>query len=968
MKPKSSLLSCLVITSIITISSSLIYGQSGIVQGRIVDKLTGEKLVGANILIEGTVIGAATNIDGEFRISSVSAGKRILKASYIGYKSKEIEIEIFAGKVSELEVKLDTDIIEGEEVVVTGQLKGQQRAINEQLSSNTIINVVSKDKLQELPDQNAAETISRMSGIAILRNAGEGSKVIVRGLSPKFNAITMNGERIPSTDPVDRSVDLSMISSEMLEGIEVYKALTPNMDADAVGGTVNFVVRKAPDQQEFRLKLLGNFNNHAEDFGNYQFTGSYGRRFLDDNLGLLVNANIEDKNRSSHQLTASYNFLGQEVSDLKTAIVGIDDLNLGDRIENRKRYGFSFTADYDFGLASNVLLNSFWNKSDRDEIRRRKRYRVSTSRVEYDLRDSEIENTIWTNTLQGNHVLYDFIIDWRASYSTSRNLTPFEHAPTFREDAAFTSDLIDDQGPELIPGGAKNDTSNTHFKWDRINKQEVNEKSLTAQLDLSYDYMISDLFTGKIKAGGKIRSRDRDFDDNSLWTSHFNLSDLGLDMRARPDYYRQNYKLYTLADNGAVGFVDFIDPSFSTTNFLDGAYEFNLGISPEKVEEFYKIFKDYTFADGDKLYVTDPLADLNDYSASEKIYAAYLMGDINLGPRVILLGGVRYEYTRNDYKSIFGTPIINDEGQSVSGVTDTAGNRYYDNWLPMVHLRYKATDWMDIRLAVTKSISRPNYFNLVPKEILNGDDRTITIGDPNLKPTQVWNYDIFVSFYNRLGLFTLGGYYKELTDIDYQRSFPKLENPTDPYFGWILVGPINSKQKSIVKGFEVEIQTNLAGLPSPFDGIVLYANFSKIWSQTYYPYFEVYTKLVPYPPFVISTAVDTLREGKVVGQADILANFTLGYEKGGFSGRLSMFVQGRTLDFLASRAEFDGYTESTVRWDLAFKQKIFNDLSIFFNFNNLSNVPEAAILGFRDYSTREEFYGWTADFGIQLKL
>ena len=949
----------------ISLFKSNSFAQSGVVQGRVVDFTSGEKLVGANVMVKGTVIGAATNVDGEFRIEGVPVGNQIIRTSYLGYNPDETEVEIIEDRVLEIVIQLNSEVIEGEEVVVTGQLKGQQRAINEQLSSNTIVNVVSKDALQELPDQNAAETLARLPGIALERNAGEGSKVIIRGLSPKFNSITMNGERIPSTDDFNRSVDLSMISPQMLEGIEVFKALTPDMDADAVGGTVNFVAKKAPDKTDFRLKLLGGYNNHASDWGIYQGTGSFSQRFLDNNLGLLVTGNIEQRNRSSHQLTAGYTFLGEETGDLNTARVGVNNLNLGDVIETRKRWGFSLAADYQLGGVSDIFLSSFWNRTDRDHLRRRKRYRVGSSYVEYDMTDSEIETTIWTNTLQGNHNILGIAIDWRGSYSKTRDYVPFEHIPTFRELSAFRADLIEDQGPAFIPEGAKNDTSNTWFKWDRINNKDVNEESYTLQLDLDYDYRISNNFTGQIKTGGKIRSKDRTFDDNSIWTSHFNFIELGNEMSNNQEFFRQNYRLYTLARNGAVGFVDFIDPNFSTDNYLDGAFDLNTGINPAMMEDYYNVFKDYILANGNPLYITDPLANLYDYNAGEKIYAAYLMADINFGPRVMLLGGVRYEKTQNDYKSVFGTPVISDEGQSVGGVRDTAGNKSYDNWLPMIHLRYKVTDWMDIRLAYTNTIARPDYFNLVPKEIVNGDDRTLTIGDPNLKPTNVHNYDIFLSFYNRYGLFTVGGFYKDLYNIDYQRSFPILDDPTNPYFGYNKVGPINSEYKSTVKGFEIELQTNLLGLPSPFDGIILYVNYSRIWSETFYPFVTVKTVFNPFPTAV---ATDTVRSGQVPGQADYIANVTIGYEKAGFSGRLSMFVQGRTLDFVASREEFDGFTEAVTRWDLALRQNINENFALFLTINNLSNVPEAALLGFRDYSTREEFFGWTADFGFQYKL
>lgn len=958
----------LVILFFSLLASSKSLAQSGVVQGRVIDFTSGEKLVGANVMVKGTVIGAATNVDGEFRIEGVPVGNQIIRTSYLGYNPDETEVEVFEDRVVEIVIKLNSEVIEGEEVLVTGQLKGQQRAINEQLSSNTIVNVVSKDKLQELPDQNAAETLSRLPGIALERNAGEGSKVIIRGLSPKFNSITMNGERIPSTDEFNRSTDLSMISPQMLEGIEVFKAFTPDMDGDAVGGTVNFVTRKAPDKTDFRIKLQGGYNNHASDWGIYQGTGSFSQRFLDNNLGLLVTGNVEQRNRSSHQLTAGYTFLGEETGDLTTARVGVNNLNLGDIVETRKRWGFSLAADYQLGVVSDIFLSSFWNRTDRDHLRRRKRYRVGSSYVEYDMTDSEIETTIWTNTLQGNHDILGIAINWRGSYSKTRNFIPFEHVPTFRELAAFRADIIEDQGPAFIPEGAKNDTSNTWFKWDRINNRDVNESSYSLQLDLDYDYSISNTVAGHLKTGGKLRIKDRTYDNNSIWTSHFNFIDLGNEMAGNPDFFRQNYRLYTLANNGAVGFIDFIDPNFSTDNFLDGTFALNTGINPSMMEDYYNVFKGYVLTNGNPLYTTDHLPNLYDYSAGEKIYATYLMGDINLGPRVMILGGVRFEKTNNDYKSIFGTPIIDEDGQGIGGVTDTVGNRSYDNWLPMVHLRYKATDWMDIRLAYTNTIARPDYFNLVPKEIRNGDDRTIIIGDPNLKPTDVHNYDIFLSFYNRYGLFTVGGFYKDLYDIDYQSSFPILDDPTNPFFGWNVVGPINSEYKSTVKGFEIELQTNLLGLSSPFDGIILYVNYSRIWSETFYPFVKVETRFISVPPFVESVVTDTVRSGQVPGQADYIANVTIGYEKGGFSGRLSMFLQGRTLDEVASREEFDGFTEAVTRWDLVLRQNITEHFAVFLTVNNLSNVPEAALLGFKDFSTRQEFYGWTADFGFQYKL
>lgn len=954
---------------IIILKVNLIYGQENcVIIGKVIDDTDKSPLLGANIFIAGTNIGTSTNLNGEYRINNVKPGPLTLIFRYIGYETDTVRTTIQSGQTKRIDVILKVEAIQGKEIIVTSQLVGQAAAINQQLSSNTIVNVVSKDKIEELPDQNAAETLGRLPGISIQRNAGEGSKVVVRGLSPKFNSITINGERIPSTDPNDRSVDLSMISSEMLSGIEVYKALTPDKDGDAIGGTVNFVLKRAPSKMETKIKFQGGYNQHANDYGIYKSSFSYSNRFFDDNLGISFTGNLERQNRSSDVLDASYNFVGKELGEINSTKVGLADLNLGYRIEDRKRYGLSLSLDFDLGNAASIKYNSFFSQTNRDELLRRKRYRVDAAYLEYNLRDSEIKTNVFTNSISGELYFWDLEVNWRASYSTTLNQTPFQHYSTFRELAGFKSDLVIDNGPEFIPQYAKNTLDETFFKFDRMNNSKTTDTDLTFQLDIKKPFTIDDNFTGYIKIGGKIRDKNRNFDDNSLWTSYFNLNQLGLDMYKNPDKYRSVYRLYTLTSGAALSILDFLDKDFSVSSFLNDRYEFGVGLNLNALDEFYKIFRNYELPNGLKIYENDPLADLKDYKAGETITAGYLMSELNMGSLIKLVGGFRIEKTDIDYNSIFGTPEIGDDQQSVGGVKDTLGAKSYTEILPMIQMKIKPLNWMDVRVSIAKALSRPDYYNLVPREMIDRDASTIRIGDPNLKHTKVWNYDLFLSFYNQFGMLTLGAFYKELQDIDYLRNFPRLESKSDPYYGWLIEGPINGKWLSKVKGFEFEIQTNFTWLPKPLDGIVLSVNFSRIYSHTYYPFFRVETKFIPTPPFVVSTAIDTIRSGRIPGQADYIANFAIGYEKDGFSGRMSAILQGKSLDFVAGREEFDGFTEEFLRLDLVIRQKLSQTLSLYLNVNNLNNRPELATLGFRNYSTREEFFGWTADLGFQYEF
>ena len=247
-----------IIVFLLTLCFTLpIYGQgSAVISGVVLDKVTGDPLPGASVFIEGTSIGAAANDEGEYRIPRVPAGTYVLVATYIGYQEVKTDITV-AGEDIALNIEMEFTTFEGEDIVVTAQAEGQMAAINQQISANTITNVVSEDKIQDIPDVNAAESVARLPGVSIIRSGGEGQQVAVRGLSPQYNVMMVNGVRMQSTDRDNRSVDLNMIAPNVLSGIEVTKALTADMDADAVGGTVNLKIGKAAEgfQGSFLSKM-----------------------------------------------------------------------------------------------------------------------------------------------------------------------------------------------------------------------------------------------------------------------------------------------------------------------------------------------------------------------------------------------------------------------------------------------------------------------------------------------------------------------------------------------------------------------------------------------------------------------------------------------------------------------------------------------------------------------------------------
>ena len=354
---------------------------AGQVTGWVIDRDAGTALPGANVIIQGTSTGAATDEDGIFTLNNVPAGTVTLTVSYIGYQTASREIFVIDGQTVEANFELVWEGVQGEEVLITAQAAGQNAAINQQLSSNTITNIVSAARIQELPDVNAAESAGRLPGVSIQRSGGEATKVVIRGLSPKYNTVTVNGVRVPSTSGNDRSADLSLISSSMLDGIEVMKAITPDKDADAIGGSVDLKLREAPDELMIDILGQGGYNQLQDYYGNYKFVGSVGHRFFDrKNWASSPAVNIDEFDRSADKFSGSY----RQSSNAATGEPIIIISGITAQEENVKRGRTGASAVLDFRLPNGkVTVNSFFNERTFDGLTRGNVMAIDQNRLRY---------------------------------------------------------------------------------------------------------------------------------------------------------------------------------------------------------------------------------------------------------------------------------------------------------------------------------------------------------------------------------------------------------------------------------------------------------------------------------------------------------------------------------------------------------------------------------------------------------
>ena len=259
----------------------------GTIAGIVRDASTGNPLPSANLVIEGTSLGTTSDIDGEYKLKYLLPGTYSVRARYIGFKDQIHVVKVQYGKTVEIDFQLQYVAVEGEEVVISAQAEGQVEAINLQTSARQIVNVVSSDRIQELPDANAAESVGRLPGVSINRDGGEATSVSIRGLSGGFNTVSIDGIKVPSTSD-DRGVGLAFISPNMLNGIVLTKALTADMEGDATGGNVNFVLKDAPKGLHVQLDLKGGYSGLRNKFGMPKGNLSISNRFFDDKLGVYT--------------------------------------------------------------------------------------------------------------------------------------------------------------------------------------------------------------------------------------------------------------------------------------------------------------------------------------------------------------------------------------------------------------------------------------------------------------------------------------------------------------------------------------------------------------------------------------------------------------------------------------------------------------------------------------------------------
>ena len=953
------------------------------ITGTIVDAQMKDYLTGATVVVMGGTEGTIADANGSYRLT-IPTGKQTIQYSFLGYITQEVEIDLKANeiKVIDIAMKSDTELLEG--VVVSAQAKGQAAAINSQINASGIMNAVSGERLSELPDVNVADAIGRLPGLMIQRDGGEGQKIVIRGLSPKYNTVSFNGMTAPSTSDTDRSTDLNMISPDMIASAEVMKANTADKDADGLGGTVNLVLKDAPEG--FRLSLNGETGYHSQinNIGRYKGGLTLSNRFFKSRLGMILAASYDRTDRSNDTFSASYNTVGDEPTPgYGFLFPDATKISLESNLEVRTRYNVNLNFDLDLGNGNKIKFSNIFSDLLRDRDQREKTFNFGSSRMAYTQTESDASTANLSNVLQGDFNILGSTLSFGAGHSSTWVRTPWSNAIEFWMDNPYTTNISDLENlppydaiaPEYrVP---ESEMDRWYLYSGRNSGLNTNERELSGWLDWKLPFKFGNIINGYLKIGGKYRQKDR----GNVSIADYRRFDLSDDYREA----LSNMPDLTLSRDGmTIGIADFIDPTYvNKGRFLRGIYpncDFSFALNKEMMKTFYETNQDMYYR-----LLSETVK--SDYTGHEEIYAGYIMAELNFGKWVTFIPGVRYDYTYMKYTGYSGNAISDNEtNEQQFDYESTTDNNSFGYWLPQIHLKIMPTEWMDIRLAYTETLSRPDYDLLAPRTLIYPNKPAVTWSRTNLSPARSHNYDLTISLYpNNWGLFTISPFFKDIENFIYTRTAQILAGTqTDAsnfdvdqtLNGATITYPLNNPADATIFGIEVDAQIQFHNFNNFLKGLVLSANFT--WMNSSMEYRTTNISRVPNPDYKPGTGElpfytvneDITYTDRLIDQPSWLANISVGYDYKKFSARISLNYQDGVLVTAQQRTDAADKVISSpyIKLDAQFKYTINKWISLYANWSNINFAIDKKIRFVSQYPEKSEYYGTTAYLGVKFNL
>lgn len=899
----------------------------GTITGSVVSATSGLALTGVAVRLDSAGREVLTDRSGRFVLPAVAAGPHLLRTRYLGYAPATMPVEVRSGATANVVISLRAAETRLGAVIVTGRA-GQAAALAQQQNAGNLVNVVAADQIGRFPDANIGDALKRIPGVTVGLDQGEARFGAIRGTEPRFNSVMVNGERVPSAEAEVREVQLDLIPADMVQAVEVNKSLTAEMDADAIGGSVNIVTRAAPAAPRLST-TIGTGHNAVRQKPLYIGSLVAGRRFLGDRLGAIVSASYYDQVYGSDNKEGVW---GQTA----TGQAYLQEFDVRRYDVQRRRRSVSGSFDWRLSETSTVMLRSIYNSRDdwenrfrtrlvlsapdslglqRAEVRRQTKGGVDSPRV----RSARLEDQrTQSHQLSGDHWVGRLGVTWSASIARASETRPDERYIEWRKtNVTFTPNYSNVSNPTFT---ATNPAlvAPSAFTFRRIELLEsyTKDEDQNGRLDLTLP--VGDLSREtRLKAGLRVRQKAK-LRDNSF-------------VRAVPRTAAD------FANLGLRGSSDFtLDPNYA------GPYEYGVFSTPGYLGGL-------PVRDTAQFTIQDQPAEYGaaNFDATERIGAGYVQYEGRSGA-LRYIAGVRYEATSVEYRG-----FEFDEDAGTISPTAPASSSYGDV-LPSVTLRWDVDAATVVRAAWTTSIARPNYYDLVPYRSVVPSDSVLETGNPNLLPTRAMNLDLSVERYlPSVGLVSAGIFHKRIRDFVYRFTrFNAVDETTGQTY--LEISQPRNGPSALLTGVELAYQRQLDFLPGRLRHLGVYTNYTFNDSR------------------VTGLGIAS-REDEVLpllGTSKHSGNLSLSYDTPTATVRLAVNFQSEALD-----AAEGGYNEEAFydRWaadrtDVDFNASILvaPQARFFLEANNLTNRPLRFYQGDPSRIMQDEYYGFRLQTGFKV--
>ncbi len=839
----------------------------GTLTGKIVDQTSGEEIIGANIFITGTKLGASTDIDGKFNIKQIPEGDYSVRISFLGYETKNISnVIITTGAEIPLNVSIaESQGIQQQEVVISASTirSGEGAILAERKKAASIGDGISSEQMKKAPDATSGDALKRVTGVSIVDN----KFVYVRGVTDRYNQTTLNGASVTSTSVDKKSFSFDMLPSNLLENMNVTKTASPDLPGDFTGGLVQLNTLDFPESRLMKLVYSGSYNSlttyknfQRSQGGNLDWTGTDdGIRGLPAGLHNGALAQTLPNTWSHRNAKAPMN---QSVS-----------ISIGDR----------FDVDEDqIGI---IAALSYRNNFQRTEFII---HDYSGGVETRDLRGtSDRYSILWGGILD---LSYKFAHEHKISFKNNYNRSAEDksgesYGNNYRDDQYVRAYQTEWEQRGMYSGQFAGehhltDLLDIHSDWlafySSADTKQPDRKKL--EYTLSRGYPDTDPFAAEPgeRSWASLSDNSRGFKANFSLPIDYAKTKWGASYESKKRSYGIRYYQIQLESNpapGSYGYVYFApDSIYRKENFGAGKFTMNEVSKPS-----------------DK------------YDAEQGLLAYYAMTDIPFSIDDFsfrFVGGVRIENSKQN--------VFTSQGRT-SADPFTATIKKTDV-LPSANFTYLITGTQNLRLAFSQTVNRPEFRELANVYFYDFDRYEYVYGNPNLQRALAHNYDIRYEFFPEASdLFAVSYFRKSIKNaIEEKRTtFGAFPERT-----WVNAD--NAKNY----GWEFELRKNLRFIASSLEHFQVIANYTRIFST------------VPFRTEIGNSTESIIFEQTrpMQGQSPYMANISLFFTEPDWGTSVNILFNeyGSRIDAISDVRTGDGdiYEHKRGTFDLSFTQSL----------------------------------------------